>query len=249
MKQLFFLVVLSGLIASCGKKAQAPPIHGTQIIMVYNVMQHFDAQRMSNQLLSLFNFNIDQERQADFSIVLLHGTLLNASQSIRMDGFCDRSEATLEQIENHSQMVTSFCNSVNTAIVDFPRQYGTGTYPARIETWATLAQELELLAASRASQRALIFYGSLAESEPGFCSSSYEGSQLLEAAPEKVIQMLEKRRRLPGNLVRVSIYFIFPVMNEMQTRENMKLLAIYQQLLRERGARVIVQPANKSIYE
>ena len=247
MKQVYFFILVSGVFSSCGKKCPSTPAHATQVVTIYNVSRQYAPFHMSEQVQSLFNFNIDKDQQADFRIVLLHGTLLNAAQSIHMDGFYNRSQATSEEIENHAQMVNSFCNSVRTAVTDFPKQYGAGKYPPRIETWATVAQELEPLAVSRASQRAMVFYGSLAECEPGFSSSSYEGSQLLQSNPEKVVGLLEKRHKLPGNLVGISIFFVFPIMNELQARENANMLSIYQTQLRERGARVIIQSANNPL--
>lgn len=240
----FYLAFIVPILASCGKKHLPPPLHATQICVVYNITETLVSPPLAEPIISVFDFNIDKDQQADFRMVLLHGTLLNAAQSIHLDGL--NSHTISEELENHAQMTISFSNSVRAAITEFPRQYGTGQLPARIECFATIAKELEILAGSIVSQRALIVFGSLAENDPAFSSRSFEGKQLLKTKPEKVIHILQKRHKLPDNLVGISVFFVFQPMNETEAVDNAVMVRIYQRLLRERGARVIIQSDNKN---
>jgi hypothetical protein len=245
MKQ-FISILIVCLLAACKKEHTPQAVHGSRISVIRDITDPLQCVPTADPILALYGFEHNKDQDACFRLVLITDKKLNPVEQIHIDdGSTSEQENINEEVDYREQLVYSFYDAVRKAIADFHKRYPSGTSLQQSECFATIANELELLAVSNAAQRTLIIFSDLQENTAEFSCCTREGQSLLQNSPGKVAKLLLKKHLLPANLQGISVYFVYNPYNVDQDRRFSAMTAIYQQLLHERGARVIIQATNK----
>jgi len=233
------------LLASCSKQHSEAVAPATDITVITDLTDTFAVYPQAEPILALYGFDNNAERAASFRQVLLTDKKLNPIEDIALEsGKVSESHNTNDDVEYREQIIYAFQDAVRKAINDFKKRYAVRPL-GHSECFATISSELNRLAASTASQRTLLVFSDLQENEEDFSCYSEASQQLLRENPSKVARKLLRRCPLPESLVGITVYFIYdPPDRDADTRFG-NMVALYQRLLKARGARVVIQADNK----
>ncbi|MBS1633859.1 MAG: hypothetical protein JST10_14950 [Bacteroidetes bacterium] len=233
------------MLESCSK-FQAPKVQSAADISVIDdrtdtLLQH----PIADPILALYHFENDQEKAANFRLVVITDKVLNPLASTTLDN----SEMTEQRNEkddvyNREQVINSFYNTVRYAIAEFPKQYSSKPL-AHSECFATIATELERMSKSKASQRTLIIFSDLQENTDAFSCYSEDDQKMLTEKPKRITDILCKHRELPKDLSGIVIYFVFQPRDRSSERMFFLIVnQVYKKLLEPKGARIVIQAQN-----
>jgi hypothetical protein len=245
MKKLSIILALC-LAASCGKKPNAPtPVHTSCTCTIDDRTDSFALHPLADPILAISEFQNDKDQEATHRLVLLTDKLLNPIEEMHLAD-ANTSEARNEngEMDNREQLVYSYCDAFRSAVGSLYKRFPVGGTLQHSECFATVAGELEYLANSTASQRTLIVFSDLQENSDAFSCYTQDGLKLLQTHPQKVAKLLQSRRSLPKNLTGVTVYFVYMPLTRDQDQRFNEMVSIYKSLLKERGARVVVQAQN-----
>jgi len=246
MKQLT-RVFAACILASCSKSHTPIVVHSSRISVIHDITDSMACIPAADPILALYGFENDPGQEAHFRLVLISDKKLNPVEEINIeDGVTTEQKNENQETDYREQLVGSFYEEVRNAIADFHKRYVPVAPLKYSECFATIASELELLAGSKASQRTLIIFSDLQENTDVFSCYTPRGQKMLQNDPEKVAKILLQRHPLPANLIGVTVYFVYAPLTRDQDTMFGEMVAIYQQLLHARGARVAIQATNKS---
>jgi len=242
------IVITAFLLCSCSKHTARPVLPSTEITVVDDLTDTFTLHPIADPILALFDFPDAKNQSAKFRLVVVTDRLLNPSVDMTIaDGTTTEENNEDQEIDNREQIIYNFYDMVRHGVTEFPSRYSpAGGSLKHSECFATIASELELLAKSTASQRTLIVFSDLLENNELYSCYTDDGRKLLQMHPLKIVHLLQKRCELPKSLVGITVYFVYqPKTRELDQLFN-SMVAIYKQLLHERGARIVIQADNKN---
>ena len=246
MKTISILIAFF-VLASCNKQSTPAVLNETFVTTIDDLTDTFKLHPLATPIISLYDFNNNQDQAATLRLVLITDKKLNPVEQINLsDGVTTEKTNTNDDIEHRERLIYSFINSGTKAISDFHTQYAPKNGELKnSECFATISSELSLLSLNKSSRRILIIFSDLQENEEAYSSYTKDGKRLLQSKPNKVEELLLKRCPLPRNLVGISVYFVYQPQTRGQDILFSEMVGIYKKLLSERGARVIVQATNK----
>jgi hypothetical protein len=245
MKKLSIIFALF-VVASCNKKQNTPsPVHASCTSVIDDRTDSFALHPLADPILSICDFQCDRDQEASLRLVLLTDKLLNPIEEIHLsDGKASEAKNVNDEVDNREQLVYSYCDAFRNAVDNLPKRFVAGGTLQHSECFATIASEMEYLSGNRASQKTLIVFSDLQENSDVFSCYTPSSLKLLQNHPEKVAVLLQSRHPLPRNLVGITVYFVYLPLTRQQDQQFSAMVDIYRRLLKERGARVVVQAQN-----
>lgn len=235
------------LLDSCNCNEALSPIPGTEICVIHDVTDKLILKPVPDPILALYDFYHNENQPAIFRYVVLTDKVTTPVETITIDdGRVTEAENKYDDPGHRANSIHAFYGAVRYAIDNFPKQYipESGAMD-HSECFATISQQLNHLAISRASQKILCVFSDLSENS-SFSTYRKKDLRLLEEHPERVAELLMAKHPLPKSLVGITIYFTFLPKDRDEDMRFNQMVTLYTKLLKNLGARVVIQSTNKS---
>jgi len=243
MKQISILLVLL-LNAGCSNDSDV--FNSTKVTVIDDMTGHHKSRPIADSILSLYDFPSDSEQDATFRYVLLTDKRLNPVQEISLaNGNVSERQNSRDEPTYRDLQILNFYKAVRNAVESFADLYSKDSSLEYSECYATIASEMEILAASNANQKIIIIYSDLQENDDDFSCYSSDDMRLLIDRPNEVFRLLNKRHHMPANLKGVTVYLVYEPISREEDNAFGLMANFYKKILKVRGARVVVQAEGK----
>lgn len=237
---MFFCIIC--ICSSCTKKTSTGNHTPIAITQIYDITDSLQLVPSEKPVFALCNFEADNDREVTFKSVLVTDKLLNPCTGIHLEDGSASDQKDVSGVPHYRKhQIKWLYGNIETIIRDFPKLYAGQRSLAYSECYATIAQELELIMTIPHCRRVILVYSDLMENNESFDFYKPETLQLVKENPEKVAQMLYKKRPMPDDMRGVRVYFLYNPRNKAEDARFQSILKVYEHLLEIRGARMIVQ--------
>jgi hypothetical protein len=240
MKQSIF-ILFSICFLSCKNSYVGQPV-SVAITIITDPTDQRVIQPNADFTLALYDLESDKSKQVFFRLTSTTDMVINPSREVHMlSQDAEAKDNTNDDPYIRERHVLSFYEQVKQAIkVSNHLQKDTGVYRYS-ECFRSICREITLLQKKKFTQSILLVYSDLQENSD---IVTVYGSSTIDTA--MIRKRLLKTKMLPNDLKGLTVYFIFQPRDRNEDKKFMAMYGLYQKLLEERHAVVVLQSNNNN---
>jgi hypothetical protein len=241
MKQSTIYLLLLCFI-SCRDTQETQPA-SVAITVLNDITDPRQIQPNAEFPLALLGLDIHKENEVHFKITSTTDMVLNPSREVNLQSLIvTEKENVNDDPYYREKCVLSFYTQVKEAIKEnIGGKERTNTYK-HSECFRTICREIIELQKQKSAKSILIVYSDLQENSD---IANVYGKKGIDTSSVK--KAFTKTKQLPDSLNGLTVYFVFQPMDREEDKKFISIYALYEKLLLERGARVILQTNNKNV--
>jgi len=243
----YTLIVL--FYSNCSPKTEPQPLYSVQVSVLVDITDKREVLPDAETLLSYYDLDKSKNTEAFFRLTTTTDKLFNPVAEIHLpSGDESEKDNQLDDPDFREKVVLDFYSNVRQSISSFNEKARKDTVIEHSECFRSIARELARMKENKTDKTLLVVYSDLAENSDLLNVYSKTDLELLMKHPNSVVKKFEATNLLPQNLYGYTVLFIFQPKNRAEDILFEKITTLYQNMLKARGAKVVIRSDNpKSI--
>lgn len=229
------------IFITCKKQRQESPQYMNLIVVTDPTDKHL-LKCDPIAVLKLYNLQEHKNKAAGFRYTEVGDLIRTSVIDIRLQD--DYNNKKNNGPLFRERQIVKFYDSVKHMVTRANKQNDSTVGKNYSEVFGKICNELSFLKKVNSLYKGLLCFSNLAENSSILSVYSQDVATKLQEKPREIKSIFEKTKLLPDRLDSITVVFCYLPLNREDDKRFNAIANIYQQILSERGARVMIQADN-----